>query len=367
MLNERSLVDQLRANLEVANLRELSTAQRNDEMWDRVASAYVEWDGTVVAPPMKQFEGDNHIRPIIVTSAVSTFDEVVAAAKALLLCNSVVILLPDSINYIWRMLRLAVLLEKEIDAGLVILLPESVVARTRYFDKAMMQGLPVPNLSPEEKLIRAEQATKTLEIALALDVCAAFPNDVDLAFTDEYQKGALARLVITAGKPDTGILQSVDRLRFLPRLIGLPFPDMRIGVNELIAIRRDGLFSAWQAAVQRGLTTIEQLNEDDLFDPDAVKLTELRTALESASHEVSKEISKSSTLRKSFVKVSSFGVACAAGALGAMGGPILGGVAGGAALVGAGVVNWLGGRPTAGERSFRKLIVQLFESSKPPD
>ena len=43
-------------------------------------------------------------------------------------------------------------------------------------------------------------------------------------------------------------------------------------VNDLLAIRKDGLLDEWQAAIRRALQTIESVDESRLLDPAALNV-----------------------------------------------------------------------------------------------
>jgi hypothetical protein len=60
-----------------------------------------------------------------------------------------------------------------------------------------------------------------------------------------------------------------------------------------------------------------------------------------------------------------FALGGAMGAIGAIGGPIMGAVAGVGALASTGLVKLLGDRPSAGQKAFKRLVLHLSESDQP--
>jgi hypothetical protein len=140
------------------------------------------------------------------TSAVSEIDEAEVAARSLLLAKTVAVMLPDSINYPRRLLRLATLLEPAIDDGLVLLFPEtSFSEHASYFDAALGRSYADQTASSEGTAEKARGVVRRLEIAGAMDACAQYPDRLDLAVTSPPQLAEIRELLalpaIGAGRP----------------------------------------------------------------------------------------------------------------------------------------------------------------------
>ncbi len=137
-------------------------------------------------------------------------------------------------------------------------------------------------------------------------------------------------------------------------------PYLEIAVDELVALRQDGLFEAWRGALGEALRRAAQLEDDDVIDPEGARLTEIRQSLLDASRSAVVDTRRSRVLRSSSIGAASFAVGCATGALGAVGGVDMAAAAGGLGALAALAINWLGGRPTSGQRKFRRFVSQLF-------
>ena len=112
-LPQRSaFLDDLRQGLGVRTLADLRDLPVADGWWEVIAQAYTKLSHSPPEPPLR---AAHELRPVIATSAISRLDEAEIAARSLLLAPSVAVLLPDSINYPRRLLRLATLLEPAID------------------------------------------------------------------------------------------------------------------------------------------------------------------------------------------------------------------------------------------------------------
>ncbi len=219
-----SAVDHLRQRFGVATLPELRGRQLQTADRDHVVDTYLRLAESVTAPPQK---ADGELRPVFMTSAVSRLDEAEAAARATLMYHSVAVILPNSINYPLRMLRLLVLLEPLIDSGLVILLPEEVLhTRTAlpleldgvasYFKAAFSATLLDPGGNRPES---ADAVVEALEIGAAMDACSIFPHHLDFTCTSPSQVAVVRNLlgIIEASSEDRRLL-AADRVRCLPDL-----------------------------------------------------------------------------------------------------------------------------------------------------
>jgi hypothetical protein len=129
-LGKSAFLDELRERLGVATLDELRPLTPSDSWLEATAAAYNSLSDARPQPPP---HGGHELRPVISTSRFSALDEAEVAARALLIAESVAVLVPDSMGYAQRLLRLATLLEPAIDEGLVILLPETSIESNPYF------------------------------------------------------------------------------------------------------------------------------------------------------------------------------------------------------------------------------------------
>ena len=156
-----SVLDHVRASFGVASLSELRGRPLGSDAFNHVVDAYLYLASSVKAPPPKE---SFQLRPTFMTSVVSPYDEAEVAARALLLYHSVAVILPDSINYPRRMLRLLTLLEELIDDGLVVLLPEEVMntRKPSYFEI----GLGIPDIGPAPGVEHAMLMVDNLQIAV---------------------------------------------------------------------------------------------------------------------------------------------------------------------------------------------------------
>jgi hypothetical protein len=179
MPDAENLLDLLRGRLGVESLDVLrEDTPLRDKAYRDVERAYVEWRQPL--PPAKRAD---ELRPIFAPSALSPTYEVAQSLQSLLLAHSVAIIVPNSINYIPRLVWLLTLLESAIDARLVHIVSEETVGReTEFFDVWMEeQTVGVKGETKEARLKAAQLMLETGDIALALDACSRHPEYFDLA------------------------------------------------------------------------------------------------------------------------------------------------------------------------------------------
>lgn len=353
-------LNHLRANLGVRSLAELKQRPVAPEWWEAVARAYITLSDTTPVPPEKP---PNELRPVFTTNAVSDLDEAEITARSLLLAKSVALILPDSINYPQRLLRLATLLEPVIDDGLVVLLPEaSFDAHDSYFNAALHQVVSEAADPPADPRNRAMLALRRLEIAGAMDACALFPERLDLAVTSYVQVEEIRNLLDSVRvRKGTGETVEADRIRYLPDLLSLRIPNVSLATQDLVALRKDGIFEGVRDALSEALRRTASLDDSDVVDPASVRLREIREHLETAAADAIIETRRSKILRSAVTGSVAIGIGCATGALGATGGFQNAAAAGGAGSAAGLVLGWLGGRPRSGTRQFRRVVSHLFE------
>jgi hypothetical protein len=355
VVKTNAFLAELRDGLGVRRLADLRSQTVAPGWWDVVAGAYANLSELCLEPPPKQA---HELRPTIAASAVSQVDEAEVAARSLLLAPTVAILLPDSGNYARYLLRLATLLEPAIDAGLVILLPETSIAEYPYFDAALMSGYNTIPPNKEERERNALSAVQRLEIALAMDAVSRFPERLDLAVAT---KGHLDRVRELLETPLGGQrAPETDRVRFLPDLMSLKIPRLALGVDDFVRMRADGLFEEVREGLTEALRRTSSLTEAEVVDPDSVRVREIRQYLDEVAARTVKATKQSRVLRTAVTGTLALGVGAATGALGSVGGIELGAAAGMAGSAAALVVGWLGGRPLTGERRFRQTVTRLF-------
>lgn len=361
MTEALSILDELRSDLGVHSLSELRSRKIDQASWDGVLRAYGRLVSMAPDVPPKPA---GQLRAAIPTNAVSETDEAEIAARALVICHTAAVILPDTISYPRRFLRLAVLLEEAIGAGLVILLPESIVPTDEgeYFNTAM--GWEIGELpdSEDERLARARIGMSRLEIAQAMDACAKFPDRLDLAPTSAAQIGQIRELIEVSGP----LQAPTDRVLFLPNLLELDTPRFELAPHELVAIRRDGVFESLRVAVAEALRRASAIQDDVAIDPKSARLREVQDFLTAAAADAKLETNRSRVLRSTLIGTTAVGLGCATGALGAIGGIEPAAVAGGASVAGGFLLGWLGGRPASGTRHFQRAVVSLFGEPQRP-
>ncbi len=357
------ILHDVREMLGVAHLTEYVDAAPSRPYYQlALEKAYDDAVLRIEAPPVKSADA---LRPVLLTSAMSDTDEAEVAARSLLLCDSVVVVIPESRLYIPRLFRLLVLLEDAIDAGLVIPLPEPVTyaglqRKCSAFDAVWTRHCP-----PEGTSDRADPNTMMadLNIAQAVDLCLSFPTAFDLVTRCAIELELVRDLVTSSCNSKIQLASGRDRLVFVPTLLDLQLPDVRLHAAELVRLRRDGVFQTWRAALSAALQTISSMSEEVFLDPAHAVLALLCTELNAAARSSVAETKRSSVLASALKGVVAFGLGCAAGAIGALGGVDMGAAGGGAAVAAGLSLEWLGGRPKAGERTFRKVTASIFEDT----
>jgi hypothetical protein len=265
-----------------------------------------------------------------------------------------------------RLVRLFFLLEEEIENGLVVLIPDSgsidrVNANSRWFDLQATRSLHA-RARRDDLLQWSGKYFASFEVAIGLDLCVAYPDRLDLACRTSEQSRVLTELLQASGEPmPEPIVKSHDSLHYLPDLLGLSLPCLDLSVHDLVKIRKDGLFEAWHEALRRGVASIQALDEDQLLDPQSARREELGHYMLAAADDVARQVRHSNVLRAAQIGTLNFGIACAFGALAAVEvGPVAGGFVAGGSFLANMIVSWLGGRPSSGQRAFRRLAIELF-------
>lgn len=355
MAQKSPLLEELRQGLGVRSLTDLRSQRPSERWWDVVAGAYTRLSEARPEPPPKPA---HELRPTIAASAISPIDEAEVAARSLLLAPTVAILLPDSINYASRLLRLATLLEPAIDRGLVILLPETSVAEFPYFDSAVVSGYRDVPENEEERDLLAQDALRRLETALAMDAASRFPDRLDLAVPTKAHLDHVRELLEAplGGReaPET------DRVRFLADLMSLEIPRLALGVDDIVRLRTDGLFEDLRQGLTEALRRTASLTDDDVVDLASVRVREIRQYLDDVTAISVQATMRSRVLRTATTGSIALGVGAVTGALGSAGGVELGAAAGVAGSAAGLVIGWLGGRPESGVRRFRQTLIRLF-------
>lgn len=354
-----------RSRLGVSRLSELSeTGPTNREILDAIPESYSRWVGSFVEPPPRPL---GTLRPLVApVTGLNPFDEAATAAQMLLTCHSVAVQIPDTLSYMQRLVRLFFLLEDEIEQGLVVLIPDSgsidrVNANSRWFDLQTNRSL--QSRADRDDFLRwSGKYFAGFEVAIGLDLCAAYPDRLDLACRTAEQSRVLKELLQASGEsmPEP-IVRAHDSLHYLPDLLALSLPCFDLSVHDLVTIRRDGLFDAWHNSLRHGLASVRALPADQLLDPQSARRIELSHYMLAAADDVARQVKRSSVLRAAKMGTMNFGIACAFGALAAVGaGPVVGGAVGGGGFLANTIVSWLGSRPASGERAFRRLAVEVF-------
>jgi hypothetical protein len=351
-----SLVDELRRSLGVRRLSDLASLQPSASWFEAVGEAYSRLSAARPEPPPRQ---SDELRPVIATSSQSPIDEAEVVARSLLLAPSVAILLPDSINYARRLLRLATLLEPVLDAGLVVLLPETSLPDSRYFDTALMHAYRSIPSTQAQREQRAKEATSRFETALAMDAAAHFPDRLDLALTDGQQVSYVKDLLRSTFRTGDGRLDA-DRYRFLPDLIALEIPRIALATDELVRLRQDGLFEDLRRGLTEAMRRTSTIDDEAVVDPASVRVQEVREYLADVVAESVRETMRSRVIRSATTGTFAIGIGAVSGALGSSGGMEVAAIAGGAGSAAGLVLGWLGGRPRSGTKRFRRLVTRLF-------
>lgn len=358
------VTDLFRAKFGVESLKEVRP--QDFASWESispVAEVYTEWSRMYTEVPQKSSPG---FRPIITTSALSLPDEHIVAARSLLLCDSVAVVIPNSINFGIRFLVLATVLESAIDSGLVIFVPDGLTNETHKYMDAWLQATASSATSSSsaessEKTARAMHFLAGAEVAWNLDLCISFPDKFDLACMKAGQTSYIREVLQTLGDElPASMMSTHDQLRYLHRAVSVPFPTLELPVAEMMSVRKDGLFDAWRVAVNRSFEKMGSLDQDQLLDPNSAQLAIIKESLEDSVDELRRQLNRSDVLRRSVCGSTGFALSTVCGALGSIGGPVIGGAAAGAGFLGGALIEWLGGRPGTGERAFKRLIVQVF-------
>ena len=313
----------LRSSLGVASLAELRDRPISERWFEAVGAAYTELSAVAPQPPVK---AKTELRLVIGTSSLSPLDEAEVAARSLLLAPSVAVVLSDSINYARRLLRLATLLEPAIDEGLVLLLPESSISTSSYFDSALAQQYGEPPVEPRQREEFASAMVRRMEVAIAMDAAAHYPDRLDLALTSKAQvadvRDLLESMAMGSSPPAT------DRIRFLPELVTLAIPRLALAPDELLRLRRDGQFEDLRVGLTEALGRMSALDDEDVVDPSSVRVREIRDYLMEVTARSAEVTARSRFVRGATTGTLTVSVGAVSGALGSLGGPEAGAVVG---------------------------------------
>src|SRR5438094_8727356 len=113
------LLSILRDRLGVPRLSDVRWGSGADsEVQHAIADSYSDWAQSFTEPPPRPA---HTLRPIVLPlTGMNPFDEAATAAQTLLACHSVCVHIPDTMSFLRRLWRFLVLLEEEIDSGLVV-------------------------------------------------------------------------------------------------------------------------------------------------------------------------------------------------------------------------------------------------------
>lgn len=184
---------------------------------------------------------------------------------------------------------------------------------------------------------------------------------------DMYLPSARSERTLQIAIERTGIelrrSAGVVDLQFFPALLKLNLPRLDdLSIQDITAIRRDGLFSPWHEAMRRGLEQVASLPPDALLhDERAVAL--IRAEVANAAHDVAKQVRASRLLTRMRAGALDLTVSSAIATAALLelthGDPRSLAVAPAQALAKM-VLEWLRGRPKAGQMALVRHA-QLFE------
>lgn len=355
------LTDVVREIGGIEHLRELG-ASGNPWRYQLVRVAYDAWS---VQPDLLDGQAlGKSLLPVLAPIRFSRYDEVEAARRCVIACGGVVIDASALITDADKMWRTLVLLEEAIDEGVVLLATDDLTRREWWSAWAGNQQ-PIPGgTSSGEAFRRFVEGTARATVAAALDLCAIAPERLYVVCTDYEELRGLQWLIAeaTGAAGRQRLLQRQDELHFMPSMMSLDLPYFDLPVHDLLAMQRDGLFDTWRRAVSAGLERANRLPADELVDPSSIALRHLHEALEEASYSVLMASRRSPILRAASLGSMRFGIAAAAGALGALDGSVGAATAGGGAYLLTVLTDWLGGRPTSGQRAFARLAFEITRS-----
>jgi hypothetical protein len=305
------------ARLDALRDRELDGAT----VFDTVAKSYGEWLELFVAPPARP---EGTLRPLVLPlTGLNPTDEAATASQTLLVCHSVGIEVPNTLSYLRRLLRLLILLEDEIDAGLVVLIPDkgTLEPAGMYADwRSKQRGRFVGRERTDDGMLHAAtEFFAEAEVVVALDLCSQFPDELDLACRTAEQSRYLRSLLEEARlRGSMDLSHAHDRLSFLPELLSLQLPCFDLSVEDMLRIRREGLFNDWQDAVKKGVMSLQSVDSSRLLDPRSAIRDEVQHEIREAAEELNRRVRDSGFLRHALIGGTTFGIACAAGSLGAI-------------------------------------------------
>jgi hypothetical protein len=356
-LGKSTFLDALRERLGVGTLDELRPLTPSNIWLEATAAAYSRLSDSRPEPPPR---GAHELRPVISVSGFSPLDEAEIAARALLIAESVALVIPDSMGYVQRLLRLATLLEPVIDEGLLILLPETSIENNPYFESSLAlayREMPQPH---EDRAERAAGVATRFEVASAMDAARRYPDRLDLAVTTHSQLDHVRDLLAVVVEGDARRPPVVDRVRFLPDVVSLQIPRIALAADELIRLRRDGVFQDLRRGLTEALRRSAALSDEEVVDPASTRVHEIREYLDDVAAASARDSRRSQLVRRATNGVLAVGVGAATGVLGASGGVGVAAAAGGGAAAAGLALSWLSSRPGDGPRRFRQTVARLF-------
>jgi len=186
---------------------------------------------------------------------------------------------------------------------------------------------------------------------------------------DVYLPSALAQrmlqIVVEKARLELRRSAGLTELQFLPTLLRLKIPRLAdLALQDIVAIRRDGLFSRWHQTMNRGLEQVSHLPLDALlYDERATAL--IRAEAAEAVRDLEKEIHKSRLLTRARAGMLDMTVSSAIATAALLelthGDPVSLTVAP-AQAVAQMVLEWLRRRSRPGQKAFLRHA-QLFEPS----
>lgn len=156
-------------------------------------------------------------------------------------------------------------------------------------------------------------------------------------------------------------------MEYLPTLLSLSLPNFSddvLSANDLIAIRKDGLFEPWYAALRQGLQKAEQRAEHLTANMNNA-LEDIRVGVSDAVRDTKKEVKQSSLLSAARSGTVELTVSSAVGLSAALlaADPITGTVVGGTTILLQTLAKWLIGRSRLGQEAFLRHAA-LFDQRR---
>lgn len=352
MDDDTNLITLVKAELGADRLWDLTPAELEGEIVTRaVVAAWERWEPPAEIAP----KSSDELRLAFATSRAGMTLGVWAAIQALMVSESSVVLLPSSLMEPKSLAAALVYLEPPVEAGLLTLLSQKAFKYARYQDETASIFREVARYGIGGGIEGAQaflnEMTAETEIASVVDLCAAFPGRLDVAATSPVQTEWLrARL----RELPAGVIRGHDATAYLADLLSLRLP-VASHWGELVDLRRDGAFAQWREHLASALLELGSIETDGYLDPASEQLKRVRERMTEAAVDMQRAQSRGAE------RFLSFGVACAAGAVGsAIAGPVGGAIGGGAGYAGSTVVRWLCGRPRHSATAFARAVGQIF-------